>query len=306
MSDNSTTQSRVVVMTGATSGIGAAAVHHLAAEPDTRIIIGARGTGRTVPAGVEVIGVDLDSLDSIRAFAKEVLGRLGDTRIDSLVLNAGTQVSSPTGRTVDGFESIFGVNHLSHYLLARLLSPHVADGGRILLTTSDTHDPAVVPFAPRSLDPEALAHPAKKGGGMRAYTSSKLCNMMTTLSLRDLPELAEREVAVYAFNPGLTVGTNLGGRNENPGRAGFMERVMFPLMGVIGRFNPTFSPGKPERGGEVLAELADGTLTPPAGRMYASIARGEVSFPDPSELARTKTAREDLWQRSATMVGLPA
>lgn len=306
MADSSTPAPRVVVMTGATSGIGAAALKNLAAEPGTRVIIGARGTGRSVPAGVQVIGLELDSLQSVRKFAQEVVNQLGDTPIDTLVLNAGTQVSSPTGRTVDGFESIFGVNHLSHYLLARLLAPQVADGGRIILTTSDTHDPAVVPFAPRSLDPEALAHPAKGGGGMRAYTSSKLCNMMTTLSLRELPELADRGVAVYAFNPGLTVGTNLGGRSENPGRAGFMERVMFPIMGIIGRFNPTFSPGKPERGGEVLAELADGTLTPPDGRMYASIARGDVSFPDPSELARTKSARDDLWQRSAAMVGLPA
>jgi hypothetical protein len=49
---------RVVVMTGVTAGLGAHAVQHIAAQPGTRVIIGARGSGRTVPLGTEVIPLD--------------------------------------------------------------------------------------------------------------------------------------------------------------------------------------------------------------------------------------------------------
>jgi NAD(P)-dependent dehydrogenase (short-subunit alcohol dehydrogenase family) len=60
----------------------------------------------------------------------------------------------------------FAVNHLAHYLLARLLVPRMADHGRLVITTSDTHDPAVTPIAPKTLEPQALAHPSKRGFGI--------------------------------------------------------------------------------------------------------------------------------------------
>ena len=85
---------RVVVMTGVTAGLGAHAVQHIAAQPDTRVIIGARGGGRTLPRGVEVIPLDLASLDSVRGFAAAVTRQVGAARIDILVLNAGMQTSN--------------------------------------------------------------------------------------------------------------------------------------------------------------------------------------------------------------------
>jgi NAD(P)-dependent dehydrogenase (short-subunit alcohol dehydrogenase family) len=156
---------RVVVMTGVTAGLGAHAVQHIAAQPDTRVIIGARGSGPTVPRGVEVIPLDLASLDSVREFADAVTRQLGAARIDILVLNAGMQASNTERRSTDGYELTFAVNHLAHYLLARLLAPRMADHGRLVLTTSDTHDPAVTPIAPKTLAPQALAHPSKRGFG---------------------------------------------------------------------------------------------------------------------------------------------
>jgi NAD(P)-dependent dehydrogenase (short-subunit alcohol dehydrogenase family) len=150
---------RVVVMTGVTAGLGAHAVHHIAAQPDTRVIIGARGSGPTVPHGVAVLPLDLASLDSVRDFADAVTRQLGAARIDSLVLNAGMQTANAERRSADGYELTFAVNHLAHYLLARLLVPRMADHGRLVITTSDTHDPAVTPIAPTTLAPQALAQP---------------------------------------------------------------------------------------------------------------------------------------------------
>lgn len=304
MNDHAVSAYRTIVMTGATNGIGAAAIERLARQPGTRVIVGARGTGRTVPAGVEVLALDLASLDSVRAFADAVVAELDDAPIDALILNAGTQASDQKGRTSDGFETTFGVNHLAHYLLARLLAPRVADNGRLILTTSDTHDPAVTPLGPKSLDPAALAHPTGGGfgSGMRAYAASKLCNLLTARSFADAPELAKRNITVIAFNPGFTVGTNLGGRSPRTQR--IFAALVVPIFSIVGRFKPEFSAGKPERAGEVLAGLASGTVTPPPGKVYASIVRGELTYPSPSALALDDAQRDGLWEKSAEMVGV--
>ena len=85
---------RVVVMTGATSGLGVYAVQRIAAQPNTRVIIGARGSIKAVPQGIEIVHLDLASLTSVREFASAVIDRLGKTRIDILILNAGVQNAS--------------------------------------------------------------------------------------------------------------------------------------------------------------------------------------------------------------------
>jgi NAD(P)-dependent dehydrogenase (short-subunit alcohol dehydrogenase family) len=296
-----------VVMTGATGGIGGRAAQIIAKEPGTRLIIGARGSGRTVPAGSVVLPLDLMSLDSVRAFADAVKHRLGEDGIDMLVLNAGLQSPEPGRRTAEGFEVTFGVNHLAQYLLARLLLPVIADGGRLVITTSDTHDPTVVPMmGPTTLDPQALAHQAGKArGARRAYAASKLCNLLTARSFAALGEVGEHGITVIAYNPGLTPGTGLGG-GMSPLAQTAARATVLPLLRLISRFKPAFYPGTVERAGRVLAEATLGTLTPPTGRVYLSLVKGEVTFPDPSTLARQDDARDLLWRESATMVGLPA
>jgi len=232
-----------------------------------------------------------------------VIGRLGGVPLDALVLNAGTQSFNLKGPTADGFELTFGVNHLAHYLLARLLAPHLGKNGRLILTTSDIHDPSVSPLAPKGLDPKALAHPSHAGfgSGIRAYTSSKLCNLLTARSFADSPDIIDRDITVLAFNPGLTAGTNLGG----PMAKRITSTVIVPILGIIGRFNPEYSLGRPERAGEVLAELATGDVTPPREHIYVSVLRGDVTYPQPSKLAMNDEKRDELWAQSADMVGLP-
>jgi len=294
------TANRIVVMTGATSGIGANAAVRIVAQPNIRLIVGARG-GHSGPDGAEVLPLDLVSLASVRTFADDVKKRLGGAHIDMLVLNAGVQTSDAKPRTVDGFEVTFAVNHLAHYLLARLLLPSMADGGRLVITTSDTHDPAVFSGAPKTLDPEALAHPDKNKGGVRfsAYPASKLCDLLTARSFAALANVQPPHITSIAFNPGLTLGTGLNRDAPRPVR--FLMRVIIPLIGI---FKPQFRSGTPERAGEVLAQLTLGEIDPPSGRVYASLVKGELTFPDPSTLAQSDEARDLLWRESAAMVGL--
>jgi NAD(P)-dependent dehydrogenase (short-subunit alcohol dehydrogenase family) len=300
-----TKQQRVVVMTGVTAGLGAHALQHIAGQPDTRVIIGTRGSGRTVPRGVEIVPLDLASLASVREFADAVTGRLGNTRIDILVLNAGMQAPNNEGRSADGYELTFAVNHLAHYLLARLLVPCMADHGRVVITTSETHDPAVTPIAPKTLEPQALAHPTKSGfgAGIRAYAASKLCNLLTAQSFAALDEVKARQIAVIAFSPGLTGGTLLGRDSPRAMRA-FVMLLMHTVFRLVGLFRPEYVMGTAERSGEALAQVSLGAVTPPRGRIYLSLVKGEPTFPDPSELARSRDAQQRLWRESAAMVRL--
>ncbi|MGH3722920.1 MAG: SDR family NAD(P)-dependent oxidoreductase [Mycobacterium sp.] len=292
-------------MTGATGGLGAQAAKLLAEQPDTRLIVGARGTGRNVP-GAEVLALDLVSLDSVRGFVRTVQELLGDTPIDALVLNAGLQYRDVQHRSEDGFEATFAANHLGHYLLARLLLPNVAEKGLVLITTSDTHDPAIIPFAPRALDPQKLAYPDAGGAaaGFRAYAASKLCNLLTARSFAADEDVRGRDIRVIAYNPGLTLGTSLAVSDSAAVR--LVSTVLRPAMRLISRFRPQFYPGTPERAGEALADLTLGTVTPPAGRVYASLVKGDITYPDPAPLAQSGEAGDRLWRASATMVGLEA
>src|ERR671918_1020785 len=147
-------------MTGGSSGFGAIAVRQLAQASGTPPLVGARS-----PKDGSV-RLDLTSMDSVRAFSGSVRERLGETRIDALVLNAGTVLPDDTRRSTDGYKTTFAVNHLAHYLLIRLLMPALADRARVVLTTSGTHDPTTGASlqTPRHADADLLAHPHRDPG----------------------------------------------------------------------------------------------------------------------------------------------
>lgn len=286
-----------VVMTGGTSGLGHPAAQRIAAAPDTRLTLGAR---RPYTGPGEPLPLDLARLASVRAFAAAVQESLSGAAIDILVLNAGTQYSNVGTRTEDGFETTFAVNHLAHYLLLRLLLPQLAHGATIVITTSDTHDPRTNPLAPRQLDPEQLAHPSGTGrtgfrDGFRAYSASKLCNLLTARHVAQSAEAREGAWRVIAYNPGFTPGTSLVQRWPWWAR---------PLRVVLRALRPVMRAAAVEQAGQELADLALRRTVPPEGRLYASLVRRRLTWPDPAELAQRDDVMDDLWQRSARMAGL--
>lgn len=295
----------IIVMTGATSGIGAEALKHLAKGSDTKVYVGARGKGRLVPDGVVVWPLELSSLSSVRAFVDLLKRELGERKIDVLILNAAIRATDPSQLSEDGFQLTFATNQLAHYLLARLLWPMMQNNGRIVITTSDTHDPAVVPFGPKTLNPMDLAHTNENSPkGMRFYASTKLCNLLTARSFAALSKKESRDINVIAFNPGLTGGTSLMGK-QSPLTKALVTVLVRPLLSLASLFVPFLYVGKPEHAGETLAELALGKKVPPANRIYASLVRGKLKFPDPSDLALKNEVRDLLWKKSAELVGLP-
>ncbi|HEX4250665.1 MAG TPA: SDR family NAD(P)-dependent oxidoreductase, partial [Pseudonocardia sp.] len=210
-----------VVLTGRDASAAASVAGRISAETG--------GDVRGLP-------LDLGSLDDVRRFGKELVAAPLPP-LHAVLCNAGTQSVSGTARTADGFERTFGVNHLAHFLLVRELLPHLVAPARIVFVASGTHDPAkrtgmpapryttaaeladpAVDSAPgaeepgaaerRAEEPGAPGRPAAEPGnaatiGRRYYTTSKLCNVLTTYELaRRLP--AERPgelITVNAFDP---------------------------------------------------------------------------------------------------------
>ena len=292
---------RIGVMTGATSGIGAFAAERLRATPDLRLVVGARSRDH---AGPDVLPLDLDSLGSVRGFAAAVVQTLNGAAIDILILNAGVNLPSDELRSEDGYERTFAVNHLAHYVLLTSLAAHLADGARVVITTSDLHDPAINKIAPPlTADVDTLAHPRTTGRregkmkrGLRAYASSKLANILTARAFAEQPETRSRHIEVIAYNPGFTHGTRVG--RDAPAALTFLLKVAVPILGLFRTLN------RVSDAGGTLADLALGNVKPPAGRSYASLVSRRLEWPDVSELAQNGLAAETFWASSGKLVGV--
>ena len=138
---------RTAVVTGANGGLGLETAEALAVAGGT-VVLAARDPEKTEraearirraapDADLEVVALDLGSLDSVEAAATAIIER--HPVIDILVNNAGV-MGIPERATADGFEMQFGVNHLGHFALTAGLLPSVlrADG-RIVTVTSTAH-----------------------------------------------------------------------------------------------------------------------------------------------------------------------
>lgn len=295
-----------ILMTGGTSGIGLQAARAVLAQDGVDLVIAARRP-EAVPAALKgkarIAPVQLESLSSVRTLAKSV-GT--EAPFDALILNAGVQCTSPM-TSQDGFELTFAVNHLAHYLLARSLAPMLTKGGRIIFTASGTHDPAEntgLP-APRHADAAKLADPAQDPqhdanpmtAGRRAYSASKLCNIMTARELSRRLQPSRPDMAVMAFDPGFTPGTGLA-RNY-PGPTGLLFKYLLPLTT---RRGPGVS--TPAISGRLLAELGTKPSYAEAHGLYFAVRSGALRELEPSVLARDPAACAALWSDSARLVGL--
>lgn len=295
----------IVVMTGGTSGFGLKCAHQLLGKNGTRLIMGGRSSG---PIGAMMFPLDLTRLADVRSFATQVIEVLGESKIDALIMNAGISLSTIKERSADGFELTFAVNHLAHYLLLRLLLPYLAEGAVVELTTSGTHDPAektMLPL-PRHADARLLAHPEldrerdsePRIAGGRAYSTSKLCNLLTARALAASPVAAAKRLRVVSYSPGPTPGTGLL-RDSPP-----LVRAMWSAMGwpVIRHLFPRFSSS--HTAAKELMNLVLGVTEIPQGRIYSVLHRNRLDWPQLSELARRDDLMTALWRDSAILVGL--
>lgn len=201
--DLSSWAGRTVIVTGANSGLGLVTSRELA-RAGARVVMAVRSVakGEQAAAGltgtVEVRRLDLADLSSVRAFADGWQGE-----IDVLINNAGI-MAIPLSRTVDGFETQFGTNHLGHFALTNLLLPHITD--RVVTLASSAHRQGKIRF-------DDLNWNTGKYESWAAYGQSKLANLLFMLELQRRLAAAGSPVRSLAAHPGYAV-TNLQSHSE--------------------------------------------------------------------------------------------
>lgn len=197
---------RTVVVTGATSGLGAVTARELA-RAGAHVVLAVRDTARgerlaaTLTGSVEVRPLDLADLSSVRAFAAG-----WDRPLDVLVNNAGV-MAIPEARTADGFEMQLGTNHLGPFALTNLLLPHLTD--RVVTVASNAHRRPGVDIDFDDINSERDYSP------WRAYQQSKLANLLFTRELQRRLSDAGSPVTAHAVHPGYAA-TNLQGAPRAP------------------------------------------------------------------------------------------
>jgi NAD(P)-dependent dehydrogenase (short-subunit alcohol dehydrogenase family) len=286
-------------MTGATAGFGLFAAQKIL-DAGHSLLVGARNPD-ALPAELagraEALPLDLDSLANVRRFA-EAAG--AGPPIDALVLNAGLQLAKPA-KSADGFERTFAVNHLAHYLLLRLLADKLSPTARVILTGSGTHDPAektpVTP--PIHANADYLAYPDRdpraetraRQSGFRAYSASKLCNIMTAREAA----LRYPALSVMSYDPGYVPHTSLG--RDNPKWVATLVSYIVPL--TMKRDRSSNIP----RSGQFLADLAIAPQYANCHGDYWSVRGPALRKIEPSLLARDGAAAAKLWDDSARLAG---
>ncbi|MBC9716150.1 SDR family NAD(P)-dependent oxidoreductase [Streptomyces sp. TRM66268-LWL] len=280
---------RTAVVTGANSGIGLAAARELARR-GARVLLACRSEARgkeaeeriasEVPgAEAEFAALDLADLQSVRDFAAAFRGE----RLDLLINNAGV-MALPYGKTADGFETQFGVNHLGHFALTGLLLPKLlaTPGARIVNVSSGMHFLSNIDIG--DLNSE------KNYRRWVAYGRSKTANLLFTHELARRLDAAGSEVVAAAAHPGFartnlqTAGARMEGRRLAERVAGLGTQILAQSAeaGALPTLYAATAPGvRPDsftgprlqgwRGAPVKSVRAKWTLNDAAGeRLWAA------------------------------------
>jgi NAD(P)-dependent dehydrogenase (short-subunit alcohol dehydrogenase family) len=270
---------RTVVLTGASSGIGAAAAAQLA-QLGAEVVPVGRDRSRLdavaarIERAAEPLTADFVSLDDVRSLADRLLER--HPRIHVLVNNAGT-VTGKRELSRDGYELVFAVNHLAPFLLTNLLLARLRESApaRVVTTSSIAH-------AQARLDLEDLQ--LERGWSLgRSYGNSKLANILFTRALAR--RLEGTGVVANCFHPG-TVRTGIA-RDT-----GLLRSLAWKAA--------TLFASSPAKGARTLVYLASAPEAAEVSGRYLVDSR-------PARTARRAdddAAAERLWEISEELTGL--
>jgi protochlorophyllide reductase len=284
---------RTALITGSNAGLGLATATALARK-GARVLLACRNATKAeaaaaqvravagAPTDVDVLSLDLSSLASIAACAKQVLDR--EERLDLLINNAGLMAVDES-RTEDGFETQIGVNHLGHFALDAQLLPLVlaTPGSRVLSMSSFGHRPGKV-------DTTDLNWERRTYHRWPAYFQSKLANLLFSLELqRRLDEAGQSTIALTAHPGGSH--TDLGSEG-----GGVTNKLLAPIMHI----------GQSVENG-VLPMLRAATDPAAKGAEFYGprlLQFGGAVKETPSRRARDAANAERLWTVSEELTGM--
>jgi len=275
------TKGKVVIITGATSGIGEETVKALAGQ-GMKLVLPVRNIQKglalkeeihklTGNSHVDLMECDLSSLDSVRSFA-EAFNEKYD-RLDLLINNAGTW-EMKRKNSKDGIELTWAVNHLAPFLLTNLLLDKLKASApsRVITVSSMAHKAARINFK----DLEGR----RWWNWMSSYSQSKLANVLFTRHLAK--KLEGTGVVANCLHPGV-VSTHLFDKMPSI-LHGPMKLVMIP----------------PAKGAETSIYLA----TSPEAQKVTGEYFAKMKVAKTSRYARNPHVAEKLWQISCQYTGL--
>jgi NAD(P)-dependent dehydrogenase (short-subunit alcohol dehydrogenase family) len=287
---------RLAVVTGSNSGLGAVTARELARAGAT-VVIACRNTDKgeqaassirsAVPsADLSVERLDLADLSSVREFAQRTGADRG--RLDLLVNNAGV-MAPPRRLTADGFESQFGTNHLGHFALTGLLMPSLlaAQRPRVVTLSSGVHRMGSIRFDDLQWD--------HGYNNWRAYSQSKLANLMFCFELARRAAAAGTDLTSVAAHPGYAA-TNL----QFAGPAKWYERA-FMVAGNKLIAQSAEMGALPSLYAATVPDLPSGSFAGPDGFMEG---RGHPHVVTGASRAYDREAWTRLWEVSEQLTGV--
>ncbi|MEM0994378.1 MAG: oxidoreductase [Bacteroidota bacterium] len=285
---------RIMIVTGANTGLGYETALALA-KKGAKVIMACRNLTKAnaakreiekeVPtADLEVIEIDLSSLQSVRSFAKVYASKYD--RLDVLVNNAGVMMP-PFALTEDGFELQLAANYLGHFLLTGLLLETLLKtaNSRVVTLSSLAHKNGKINF--EDLQSE------KNYSASKAYAQSKLACLMFTFELqRRLEKAGHPQPISVAAHPGLST-TELG-RHIPQLLYTVLRYTIVPLVAHT-----------PKAGAEptilaAIGEAAGGDYFGPTGFSEFKGAAGKATH---TSLSKDEAIAERLWEVSEQLVG---
>lgn len=308
-----------ILITGGHSGIGIECSKQLASVYHLNLVLAGRSLERMEPIaqelrttyGVKVSTIKLDtsSLASVRLAAAQCHTMIDNGEIDSLqaiVCNAGVRLNGTISYTDDGYEETFATNYLGHFLLVELLFDRVAKHGRIVFTTSGTHDPDTADGKMMGIsepDAIALANTGKDGkkplSNGKLYTTSKLCMMLHAYELDRRLRRSGSSIASIAYDPGATSGT--GFLREMPKPVQWLAEG--PLMNWIQkRLGVTM--GSVDFSGKALAKIAADTAYANGSGKYFQSNDGKLIERRSSKLSYDEKRALKLWNDTKMLINL--
>ena len=276
-------QGKVVVITGATSGIGQVAAEKLAGM-GARIVQVARDKTRGEAAlerlrqmapGVKhsIHYADMSRLTQMKQVADAIAE--AEPRIDVLINNAGAMFSSRQV-TGDRLEMTFALNHMAYFVLTHRLRDRLAASApaRVVNTSSDAHRRAQLDFSD--------LQSAQGYAGFSVYGRSKLCNILFTRELAR--RLAGTGVTANCLHPGF-VATRFGNQSGGALALGIRLAKILALS--------------PQKGAETIVYLASSPEVANATGGYYYKCR----LTTPTREAQDDNSAQRLWMESAKLAG---
>lgn len=283
---------KVVLITGATGGIGKESARQLAAQGAKVVIVG-RSEERALSAVADIVGstrnphvtyllADLSSQAEVRRLAGQVLS--SHDRLDVLINNIGG-IYPQRKVTADGIEATLAVNHLNVLLLTQLLLPllKASTPSRIINLTSSSHRFAGIRW--NNIQGETWYR------AMDIYAQAKLMHLVTTYELAR--RLEGTGITVHVADPGSTM-TDMT-RDLTPAMFPWYVRPIWPFV-------------RRKQRGTSTARAADSTVylatTPQAADLHGAYLNARSKVARSSIQSYDEDLADRLWQYSLRMVGL--